>query len=270
MNSSRDDTKERQVPPRTINQHVLPRKSIERFYGPRNKVEVDFFVGEKNFPVSSKDKNFVASRAWTQFSEDGTKIYEDAFQNAVEEVLRGGSLTENHMRVFSRFYALIKARSEARYRKIARGMSMTEISSPPECTEDQILRDERRGLFYISNEEEVERVVKDLAIIQSVLATETKLDQWGLLISTGPEFLVGDDFSQCARIPVTPHVYLGWDTASRYLTASQVHQMNRDIKKLSKNFCFARSLDACWKSETRHAVCTVADEGRVTSATPNV
>lgn len=250
MNSSRDDKKERQEPPRTIKQHVLPLASIERFYGPKNNVEVDFFVGQKNFTINGKNKNFVASRAWTQFAEDGTRIYEDDFQNAVEEVLQGKSLTENHMRVFSRFYALIKARSEARYRKISGGMSMTDISPPPERTEDQILRDERRGLFYISNEEEVERVVKDLTIIQSVLTTETRLDQWGLLISTGPEFLVGDDFSQCARIPVTPHVYLGWDTGSRYLTASQVHQINRDIKKLSKNFCFARSLDACWKGET--------------------
>ena len=241
------EEKEWQEPLRTIKQHVLPLASIERFYGPKNNVEVDFFVGPKIFTINGKNKNFVASRAWTQFAEDGTTVYEADFQSAVEELLQNKSITESHKRVFSRFYALIKARSEARYTKVPRGTTMTDLSPAPARTEEQVLRDERRGIFYCTDEDDIERVVKDMAIIQSVLATERRVDQWGLLVSTGPEFLVGDDFSQCARIPITPYAYLAWNAENRFLSAAQVHEMNRDIKKLSRNFCFARSLDACWK-----------------------
>ena len=77
----------------TCLQHILPRKSIERFADKDGLVSVLFLKGSKSGKserLSSKKDLFCAKRAWDQRSEVITKkVYEDPFQELAERIVSG-------------------------------------------------------------------------------------------------------------------------------------------------------------------------------------
>ena len=77
----------------TINQHVLPVKTIERFAGVDRRVAVIFKEGRRSSEIdrlSPKNILFCAKRVWNQRSEDiAKKTYEDPFQDLAERVIAG-------------------------------------------------------------------------------------------------------------------------------------------------------------------------------------
>ena len=77
----------------TCRQHILPRKSIERFADKDGLVSVLFLKGSKSGKserLPSKNDLFCAKRAWDQRSEVITKkVYEDPFQELAERIVSG-------------------------------------------------------------------------------------------------------------------------------------------------------------------------------------
>ncbi|SHN44905.1 hypothetical protein SAMN05192549_1302 [Duganella sacchari] len=240
-----DEQKEYQAPPRTNRQHVLPLASIIRFRNAKDVVEVELIHKQKRFTENGNQKNFVAIRAWTQFAEDGMRGVEDAFQNAINEVLVSKKIDDKHQVIFKRFYALIRARSKARYTEIAGESLMTDVSPMPKMTDEELLEFERQGVFFENTPLAVSRQVKDFAIAHEVLQADKQQGKWGLITSAKREFLVSDDFFPLIFVPVNPTTYLVWEEDSQQLGDQAVQRMNAEIKASARNFVFARSLDHC-------------------------
>ena len=101
----------------TVEQHVLPVKSIRRFTGPAGKVSLCDIARQKIRPAGPSDDMFIAKRAWDQRAETGyMKKIEDAFQPLAESVIEGSVIEIKGADVLSvsDFYALWHFRARRR------------------------------------------------------------------------------------------------------------------------------------------------------------
>jgi hypothetical protein len=121
----------------TVNQHVFPVASIERFAGKGGRVWVHDVKRNKIRPAKPGDIIFCARRAWDQRAEHGyMHRIESEFQLFVEDLITGAvsNIGKSETRVLNQFYALWYMR--ARYRELPYQEIEAKITGSP-LTVDQ-------------------------------------------------------------------------------------------------------------------------------------
>lgn len=242
----------------TLNQHILPARSIERFADPKGCVYVLFKnrPTQGSIPVSPKDPLFCAKRAWDQRSEIITKkVYEDPFQELAERIVSGETQSLARPKdniTATAFWGLWRARFLAN-------------SSPPEdktvigCTgiESKDLREsieKNLGLFINPDSTIPGRAIAGQTIQKSIDCILMELEnlEWVIAETKESEFIVSDHpyifyipiSPKKCLIPFTPSILQTQNLKRKvYLGRERVVAMNKSQIEVSDTYVFSRSID---------------------------
>lgn len=232
----------------TINQHIFPTASIERFTKSNGKVNVYLIDNKRNIYLNPKDQVFVAKRVWNNAAEKGfMKIVEDEFQGLVNSILNnrfGEIFDDNQNKIISNFYALCRLRFE-------------ESKKPPQ---DIQLNGFPKEIVLTKDEEEILESNQAYSISGSVInsrnlasfrlhflyprlcSPETK---WSLVYSRNIQFIVPDSFGNIGVVPLTPNYCLVANQQSGEISSDNAVQMNKLAIEKSSKYYFAHDLSMC-------------------------
>ena len=243
----------------TCRQHILPRKSIERFADKDGLVSVLFLKGSKSGKserLPSKNDLFCAKRAWDQRSEVITKkVYEDPFQELAERIVSGEtqSLGPKDNITATAFWGLWRARF------------LADSRNPPEyktvigCTgiESKDLREsieKNLGLFINPESTIPGRAITGQTIQKSIDCILMELGnlEWVIAETKESEFIVSDHpyifyipiSPKKCLIPFTPSILQTQNLKRKvYLGRERVVAMNKSQVEVSDTYVFSRSID---------------------------
>jgi hypothetical protein len=133
----------------TVDQHVFPSTSIERFADEKGYVSLHDLRRERIIRVKPRNAIFCASRAWDERTETGfMKRIEDEFQQIIGPIIEGkaGSIEPEQKRVVDRFYALWHMRARFRHLQTQEVQLKGPIGS--ELTKEQEENLEKNGYIF--------------------------------------------------------------------------------------------------------------------------
>ncbi len=232
----------------TINQHVFPRKSIDRFADESGLVQLFRTDGAKVISASSTNNLFCAKRAWDQGTESGIgKHIEDRFQALAESILAGSTRVIGcfEKTVVEDFFSLWRARQKFRsegledFRLEGRGGdSLTK-------DEQEIL--ERQHVMFCVDGVMPGRFAARTHVFgyMNTFRHDNQYIQWGIVRAGEGEFIVPDCFQDMMIVPVSPTLLIMADQPNSILTRSEVAITNQTAIARSTNYYFARSLASC-------------------------
>lgn len=233
----------------TVDQHIYPRASIERFVD-ASGVDLHDFKHNLQRRAKPDDHMFCADRAWGHGPESGwMKDMEDAFQKLVGEVLSGmpGAFNEWQSATISDFYALWQARAERRHLPSQRILAAAGVlGTRVNYTNDDLEMLEKNGISAFRGDGSISmrhimgpRIRLDMDAILKAMSGR----QWGIVTSADGEFCV-PDVPAHGIIPLTPTVVLDSSRLGA-ISRDEVVYINCLLASKSREYLFARSLKAC-------------------------
>lgn len=243
-----DDKPQKGNPHRlTINQHVYPARSIERFADTTGTVEVWLRRNNKTFRASPDNPLFCARRTWDQRAEFGyMKAIEDEFQILADRIVNGGAmLTAEESLAASRFFILWQLRAQQRHNPI--GDAPVAGVAPDPLTKDQREQLEELVMFMNSDQTLSGRFVSGLHILGEIDRSLTQLTnaRWGVVTAHEGEFLLPESFGYCCQIPIAPSRCLVYGHADTIIPECEVAKANRVAVALDTDYLVARDLARC-------------------------
>lgn len=233
----------------TVNQHVIPRMSVERFTGPDGRVQVRDLARNVERGAKPDDLIFCARRAWDQRAEAGfMKNIEDAFQQVVCSILAGdtASIDANQTSQIDRMFALWYIRS--RHQSLEEQAVQLNGLDGDDLTAEQEENLEKNGLLYVRKGGRMPaRQLNGLKIqkfVDGYVMNLTGQTAWGIVRPVTGEFIVPDVPSHTI-IPIAPKVALASPCANGFVTEANLAEVNRAALDHSQGFCFARDLAEC-------------------------
>lgn len=234
----------------TVNQHIFPTRSIERFADDAGTVSLNDM--RRGFLRRAKptDDIFCAQRAWDQRAESGyMKEIEDQFQRVAVDVLGGAiaNITEDNKLVVSRFYALWYFRARQRLLPM-QAVEMKGVTSSRSYTKDERELLEKNGVVAIQDGNMLP--LRHINGMQLQLKMARYADQvsehgeWQVIQAHEGEFLVPDVPSHNI-IPLTPTICLAIASKSGMITRSNVADINQAFATTASEYIFARELGKC-------------------------
>lgn len=232
----------------TINQHVFPKKSIDRFSGANGLVQLYRKGGAKVIRVNSSNNLFCAKRAWDQRTEAVIgKSIEDRFQVLAESIHSGSSEVIGHFekKVVEDFFSLWRTRhkfmSEGLEDLAINGIDGDSLTK----NEQEIL--ERKHVIFFRDGVMPGRFAAGAHVFGYMdNFRQNNLNmQWGIVRAGEGEFIVPDCFQDMMIIPVSPKLLIVADQPNSTLTRSEVAVINQVAIARSTNYYFARSLSSC-------------------------
>lgn len=234
----------------TKKQHILPKKSIERFY-PKNKncVHVSLFSKNQVFYAGSKNIQFITNRKWGENNERQSVTLEKEFQELSEKIINSIYekkyiiFNEKQNNILNQFYTLLEQRSKAKYHTFDDYEPVLENLNNTDLNQEKSDELEANDKFLSNDTNNINRAVYNIAITLN-LQSHKKHQKWGILTSKEYEFIVSDFYNQ-QTIPINPEIYLCQNTENKELTPNETIKFNTFIKKSAKNFYFAMELKKC-------------------------
>ncbi|MBS0420687.1 MAG: hypothetical protein JSR66_23460 [Proteobacteria bacterium] len=234
----------------TVNQHVFPARSIGRFQNPDGRVTVRMQGSDDERLLPPDASLFCAMRVWDHGAEAGfMKDMEDKFQAVAEELIAGRrSLALEQYDVVATFYALWLSRASFRDSPIpdrpiegVEGLSRTYTLDEREFLEKNAIG------FIKPNLSISGRDLASFGILQSINYYRKQLrgKGWGVATSAKAEFIVPDQFSETAIVPVTPRISLVANWTDVQMSEQQVTKQNRLAFAEARKYTIARSFAAC-------------------------
>lgn len=227
----------------TVNQHVLPRASIERFQNTAKKVEV-CRRGEKFF-VSPEDAVFCARRVWDEKAEKAHLTLESDFQVLASKIVSNPSTTldSDENALATSFFALVCARTIARRNPIP---DQELIGAKPVSTfdKDAMEKLEKIGYTVLSQAGSVPGRMLAGPILQiqmQGICNELKGAVWNVVLSDSADFIVSDSIDRVPAIPVSPKIMLCIDKHGT-LTPEEVQENNETAKHECDLYYFGNDL----------------------------
>jgi hypothetical protein len=235
----------------TIQQHLLPSKTIARFCGRDGRVHVHFPKIGTARRLKPGDPRFCTMRSWDQKAESGFgKSIEDRYQ-VIAERLADRSLTSlaadmhgamTEMYLLWRFRCL-RARSPLPDIPI-------NVAAPERClTLDEQERLEKGGVMYFKPDGTLPGRTAAGVMLMTAIDREwvggAHAMRWGVFRSNGPEFLVPDAFIDQPLLPVEPGVCLAAGAVDKELSLHEVAQVNREGLQAATEYWFAHDVDRC-------------------------
>ncbi len=253
MNTKRKPEKTQPKNPHglTINQHVLPAKTIERFAGTDGSVSVFFKGGlEKGKTKRLWPNNpvFCANRVWNHRSEVIAKTtYEDPFQDLADRIIAGTIqvLNSEDTITVTCFWGLWATRFLAR-----KDPPMDKLAVGVTGIESQDLREqlERAGALFISPGGKLSgRDLADMNIQKRIdkVLMDNRHWVWRILEAQSSEFIV-PDCPSVLYIPISPQVALLANQPVKtkiLLNSTEVENLNRTLYQVADRYIFAKSLN---------------------------
>ena len=232
----------------TIDQHVFPKASINRFANADGMVEVVSYSAKKALRVKSNNNLFCAKRVWDQKTEVGIgKRIEDRYQNLIDGVLRGSVSTIGYFekKVVEEFFSLWRSRQRFKVDGLP-DLKINGISGDP-LTKDQQELLERRHTIFFRDGVMPGRFAAGIHVVgfMDAFRHDNRYMEWGIVRAGEGEFIVPDCFEDMMIIPVSPTISIIADQPNSVLTRSEVAVINQIAIDRSTNYYFARSLSDC-------------------------
>ena len=231
----------------TINQHVLPTRSISRFAG--HDGNVDFYNQKTSAKLRIRPGNnlFCVQRIWDESTEKVfIKGIEDAFQPIADRIIETTTvLTAQDSHVISIFHALWRLRAEA---KVSPAIDQPLIGLLPGkgFTKDEQEKLESQHFGYIRDGLNIPgRILIGSRIKTYVGRLCRNSIAWGIIRSKHAEFVVPDTFGALAVVPLSSTICLIGDVNNAIISKKKVAEINRIAWRESLEYCFARDFLKC-------------------------
>lgn len=234
----------------TLDQHVFPKKSIDRFTDKSGYVSLLNLRRNQERRVRPGNVIFCASRAWDERTETGfMKRIEDEFQQIMGLILDGTTETigPDQKAAIDRMYALWHMR--ARYRELdAQEIQLNGIAGS-DLTLEQEENLEKNGYMFARNSGTMPaRQLNGLELQMRINAYArelgTAVTRWGVISAQAGEFIV-PDIPLHGIIPVAPQLALVHSSPDGMILERNVAEINRVIREASQDYCFARDFASC-------------------------
>jgi hypothetical protein len=234
----------------TVNQHVFPSKSIERFTGQSGRLSVHDLRRDKVFPARPENSIFLAHRAWDQRAESGyMKRIEDDFQRLVAPIVEAKAQTipSEAKAAIDIFFALWYMRS--RYREIeSQEIELNGISGG-DLTKEQEENLEKNGYAFVRENGRMPARQLNGAELQMRTGNyacdlANSVTRWGVISTQSGEFIVPDVPSH-GIIPLAPRLALVQSAPDGMITERNLAEINRAMRATSQEYFFARDFSNC-------------------------
>lgn len=233
----------------TVAQHVLPRRSLERFVGADGRVDLNDLIRKASRRAKPGDSLFCAQRAWDQRAETGyMKEIEDRFQVLADALTDGLSTIASPADRIAvcRFFALWYMR--ARHRDLADQEVRLGGITGDNLTKEQEETLEVKGYAFARTgglmparqlnglwlQRQIDGYAEDLA----------KATRWGVIRPQSGKFIV-TDMPLHTILPVTPTLALISETDDGIITRDNLAEINRSIIAGSQRYYLAQDLADC-------------------------
>lgn len=234
----------------TLNQHVFPKRSIDRFLNEDGAVETYIKTADKNVLMSSENPIFCARRVWDQRAEHGyMKEIEDEFQALADTVINGDmtQFSDRENDLASSFFCLWDIRVHFRNNPIEDKKLQGIVGVEFDLSKDEEESLEKAGIGYTKTDLSIPGRQIAGGTIQITLNRCRKQFNdatWGILRSEGVDFIVPDR-SAIRMIPLNPMVCLYSPSRNKFIDSEEVAWINRMSIKPSFSYYFARELNRC-------------------------
>lgn len=234
----------------TVDQHVFPSKSIERFADANDRVAVHLLNRDKIIRVKPDNPLFCADRAWYQRAEAGfMKQIEDAFQEAIRPILEGkaASISAEARSAIDRMYSLWYWR--ARYRELeSQEIDLNGIIGSDLSLEQEENLESNGYMFARASGKMPARQMNGVTLMVRTNRYADHLAnsilRWGVIRAQAAEFIV-PDMPWHGVLPLTPHLALINSSPDGLFTEESVAQFNSAMRAGSQDYFFARDFANC-------------------------
>jgi hypothetical protein len=229
----------------TVNQHVFPRASIQRFTDTDGFVEIFLTKQKRLLRLKSNNPIFCAQRAWDQKTEAGVgKRIEDRFQALACAIERGTVATIGILekRIVEEFFSLWRTRQRFRLNRL-QDIHLNGIAGEA-LTKDQQEIMERKHVMYAVDGVMSGRLLASVHVFgyQDRFVHANKSTQWGIARSYSDEFIVPDCFDDMMIVPISPRIAIVADLPDLILRRDQVAVVNQTAIARASDYYFARRL----------------------------
>lgn len=235
----------------TLDQHVFPTKSIERFMGADGLVDTRLLhPRDKVFRPKPINAIFCADRAWDQRAETGyMKQIEDRFQPVADAIIAGkiATISAEVRPAIDWMYALWHER--ARFRELESQETSLNGIEGPDLTKEQEENLESNGYMFARKHGAMPTRQLNGAVVQ--MRTGNYVDfllkhvaQWGIIRTQSGEFIVPDVPCHCV-MPLTPQLALVKDTGDGVISEQNLAQVNTALRSTSETYYFGRDFACC-------------------------
>jgi hypothetical protein len=234
----------------TVNQHVFPSKSIERFTDQSGRVSVHEMDRAKIIRAKPDNVIFCARRAWDQRAESGyMKRIEDDFQKIVGPIVDGKAetLASDFKAAIDRMYALWYMRSrhtDLETQEIQlNGIGGSDLTKEQEenLEKDHYLFARKSGSIPARQLNGIELQYRIADYGQWLAANVTR---WGVISTQAGEFIVPDVPSH-GIIPLAPRLALVNAASDGMIVERNVAEINQAMRATSQQYFFARDFSNC-------------------------
>ena len=234
----------------TVNQHVFPSKSIERFTDQNGRVSVHELHRAEVIRAKPDNAIFCARRAWDQRAESGyMKRIEDDFQEIVEPIVYGKTqtLASEFKTAIDRMYALWYMRSRHRDLECQEIQLNGIVGS--DLTKEQEENLEKNGYAFARKDgrmpaRQLNGIELQFRIDKYSHSLAASMTRWGVISTQSGDFVVPDVPSH-GIIPLTPRLAFLNSAPDGMIVDSNLAEINRAMKALSRDYFFARDLSSC-------------------------
>lgn len=234
----------------TIRQHILPRKTIERFYNNNQKVEVCY--NSKKISVNANNGIFYSKRIWDQRAENGfMKDIEDKFQQLADTIILEDNIKFNNddMKIITDFYLLWWYRIQAKNIPIPNTNLKNVLSLSHSYSEDESQRLEKNHITAIQEKGKEffmpSHHLTGVQIQRAIMnARSTKKFNWTIVRSEQKEFIV-PEITEIAYVPVSPKICLLGNESASLLNDREVLELNKELIHYKPEYYFACDLNNC-------------------------
>lgn len=229
----------------TINQHVFPKASIDRFASDDGCVEIYSIPHRKVMRLKANNPIFCAQRAWDQKTEAAvSKRIEDKFQALADAIERGTVTTIGiwEKRTVEQFFSLWRTRQKFRLEGLEDvRLHGIEGGSLTKAQEEAI---ESNHSMYSSDGVVKGRLLASIHVFgyETTLIQENVSVQWGIARSASGDFLVPDSFEDMMIVPLSPRLAIVAGVPDCVLSRYEVATINQSAIARAKNYYFARQL----------------------------
>jgi hypothetical protein len=236
----------------TIEQHIFPRRSLERFAD-----ESDGRIAVRRPPGTLKQLRvrpdaafFSGMRVWDHGAESGfMKKIEDQFQAVAEQItVAQGRLAQEQHDIVSDFYALWYARATLKANPIADQPLHSIVGKERRNSVDDQEMLEKNDILFINEDFTLAgRMLASAQIWRSITTYRKRYpgQRWGIVSAHQGEFVVPDQFGGRPIVPLTPTICLIANYVDFRASEEQIRNLNNLAGDVAREYVLARSFAAC-------------------------
>ena len=233
----------------TVEQHIFPTRSIERFLDKSGRVDLQDDLHQKRRPAKPRDSIFCARRAWDQRAEAGyMKSIEDQFQHLATQIVASHiqSIPADQKEIVDQFYALWYMRGRHK-RLSSQQIQLNGVYGDMLSLEEEENLEKKHYLWVRPDGNMPARQFNGLWLQQQIDGYAAQLSSrvnWRIVQALAGEFLV-PDVPEALFVPLSPTIGLASADGDGKIIEDDVARINRFMMDHSREYYFARDLKAC-------------------------